>query len=62
MRLDPRDARSHLNLAVLYVEKGSSRDARDEISSALSLRPGYSQALDLLKTLNQLDERSGPVR
>ena len=38
---DPRDARTHVNLATVLVACGQFRDAVDECVAALQLRPNW---------------------
>ena len=49
--LEPSNPATHLNLAVLYAEKGDRARARASAAEALRLRPGYEQAQGLLDAL-----------
>jgi tetratricopeptide (TPR) repeat protein len=50
-RLDPNDASDLLNIAVLQAQRGDTAAARENARAALRLRPGYPQALGLLRAL-----------
>ncbi len=60
---DLQDANQCFKLALGYIERGRWRDARDSLSDALALVPGYPQAdglLSLLRDLLQADARGEP--
>ncbi|MDQ6801128.1 MAG: glycosyltransferase family 39 protein [Acidobacteriota bacterium] len=50
-RFDPADASNLLNIAVLEAQHGDTIAARENARAALRLRPGYPQALALLRAL-----------
>lgn len=50
-RLDPRNASTLLNLAVLQAQRGDVAGARRNAREALRLRPDYAKAADLLQAL-----------
>lgn len=50
-RYDPNDASNLLNIAVLQAQRGDFPAARATAQAALRLRPGYPQAIGLLRVL-----------
>lgn len=49
--MDPLDASNLLNIAVLQAQRGDTMSARENARAALRLRPGYPQAVGLLRAL-----------
>ncbi len=50
-KLEPADASNLLNIAVLEAQRGDTMSAQEHARAALRLRPGYPQALGLLRAL-----------
>jgi Flp pilus assembly protein TadD len=48
-------AAAHNNLAAIFLEQGHYSEAREELTSALQLRPGYAPALENLRQVAAVD-------
>lgn len=56
---EPEDAKSHYLLARAYAEDRKIEDARREVETALRLRPGQRQFLELREQINALAPATG---